>query len=191
MNLDLLRPVSEPPDFPGTPPDPHGVCTVAPSGDAGDADRERSTPRRRDWLLVALLALGLFGLGERCRVNPGLVSPSATLQSYWEALRAGDESVAMECLVNGPSDLPVPGMLWFLPPASELWLDDFRSIPVESGRVVATYQVFFVPEGSDRVESFYTGSELVRTRGQWRIERPPGEASSLPEWRPIRRAVDA
>lgn len=146
--------------------------------------------RWRDWLWIALAACSLLGIGEVCRVNPHLVSPSATLRSYWEALRAGDEAVAVECLVDGPNDLPFPGMLWFLPPTTELWIDDFHSIPVQSGRVLATYQVHFVPDGSDGVETFRTGSELVRTRGEWRIERPLGEAS-MPEWRPIRRTVDS
>jgi hypothetical protein len=139
---------------------------------------------------VALVALSLFGLGERCRVNPRLVSPSATLRQYWRSLRTGDEGGVAECLVEGTRDLPFPGMLWFLPPTRELWLDDFHSLPVQSGRVLATYQVHFLPYGTGEVETFRTGSELVRTRGEWRIVRPLGEAS-MPEWRPIRRAVDS
>ena len=141
-------------------------------------------------MFIALVASSLLGLGERCRVNPHLVSPSSTLEQYWEALRTGDEVSAAECLVEGPHDLPFPGMLWFMPPTRELWLDDFRSLPVHSGRVLATYSVHFMPVGSGTVESFRTGSELVRTRGEWRIARPLREAS-MPEWRPIRRVVDS
>jgi len=175
----------------GTHSTPDGVWTVDPSGDEpGNGSAGRSRLRWREWLWIALAAYSLLGLGERCRANPHLVSPSAVLQWYWEALRAGDEEGVAQCLVEGPRDLPFPGMLWFLPPTRDLWLDDLRSLPIYSGRVLATYQVRFMPEGSNVVESFRTGSELVRTRGEWRIVRPLGEAS-MPEWRPIRRAVDS
>ncbi|HEY2954903.1 MAG TPA: hypothetical protein VGK89_06620 [Candidatus Eisenbacteria bacterium] len=123
-------------------------------------------------------------------MNPHLMSPSATLYSYWEALRLGDEPGVAQCLMDGPRDLPFPGMLWFLPPTRDLWIEDLHSLPVYSGRVLATYQVHFVPEGSTVVETFRTASELVRTRGEWRIARPLGEAS-MPEWRPIHRVVDS
>ena len=175
----------------GTAPPPSGVCTdVAPGDGAADVSPVRSRLRLREWMAIALVASSLLGLGERCSVNPRLVSPSATLQQYWEALRAGDEAGVAECLVDGPHDQPFPGMLWFMPPTHDLWLDDFRSIPVQSGRVLATYTVHFMPDGSGIVESFRSGSELVRTRGEWRIARPLGEAS-MPEWKPIRRSVDS
>ena len=168
-----------------------GVWTCDPVGDgAGKGDERLSRPRARDWLWIALVAFSLLGLGERSRVNPHLMSPSETIHRYWEALRAGDEASVAECLVAGTRDLPFPGMLWFLPPTRELWIDDFRSLPVQAGRVLTTYQVHFVANGSDDVESFRTGSELVRNRGEWRIARPLGEAS-MPEWRPIHRAVDS
>jgi hypothetical protein len=175
----------------GTHPQGSGVWTCDPVGDGTASGDERlSRPRARDWLLIALVAFSLLGLGERCRVNPHLMSPSATLHRYWEALRAGDEASVAECLVEGTRDLPFPGMLWFLPPTRELWIDDFRSLPVQAGRVLTTYQVHFVANGTDDVETFRTGSELVRNRGEWRIARPLGEAS-MPEWRPIHRAVDS
>jgi hypothetical protein len=138
---------------------------------------------------MALVSWSLLGLGERCRVNPHLVSPSATLNAYWQALRAGDDEGVVECLVEGAHDLPFPGMLWFLPPTRGMWLDGFRSLPVQSGRVLVTYEVHYRPEGSNEVQNFRTGNELVRTRGEWRIARPLGEAS-MPEWKPVRRAVD-
>jgi hypothetical protein len=170
---------------------PSGVWTCGPSEDGATGDVSGfSKPRWRDWVLVALVASSLLGLGERWRVNPHLVSPSATLQQYWEALRTGDEAGVAECLVQGERDLPFPGMLWFMPPTRALWLDDFRSLPVQSGRVLATYQVHFAPYGTGEVETFRSGSELIRTRGEWRIVRPLGEAS-MPEWRPIRRVVDS
>ena len=173
----------------GTHPPGNGVWTFDPVGD-GASDERLSRPRARDWLWIALVAFSLLGLGERCQVNPHLMSPSATLHRYWEALRAGDEGSVAECLVEGTRALPFPGMLWFLPPTRDLWLDDFRSLPVQSGRVLTTYQVHFIAKGSVDVESFRTGSELVRSRGEWRIARPLGEAS-MPDWRPIRRPVDS
>jgi hypothetical protein len=174
----------------GTPTPPPGVWTVGPFRDGAGDDAKSSRPRWREWLWIALVASSLLGLGERCRVNPGLVSPSATIHRYWEALRTGDEAGVADCLVEGARDLPFPGMLWFLPPTRELWLDDFRSLPVQSGRVLATYQVHFLPYGSQDVQTFQSGSELVRTRGEWRIARPLGEAS-MPEWKPIPRTVDS
>lgn len=191
MDLESLPSIPHRLGISGTLPSPRGVWTFDPSGGgAGDVRPVCSRLRWREWLSIALVASSLLGLGERCRVDPSLVSPSATLHRYWEALRAGDEAGVAECLVQGQRDLPFPGMLWFMPPTSELWLDEFRSIPVQSGRVLATYQVHFVPDGSGVVESFRSGSELVRTRGEWRIARPLGEAS-MPEWRPIRRTVDS
>ena len=168
-----------------------GVWTVgAPRDGAVDGSAGYARPRWREWIAIALVASSLLALGERCRVNPHLVSPSATLHQYWEALRAGDEAAVAECLVEGERDLPFPGMLWFMPPTRALWIDDFRSLPVQSGRVLATYQVHFAPYGTGEVETFRTGSELVRTRGEWRIARPLGEAS-MPEWKPIHRSVDS
>jgi hypothetical protein len=37
---------------------------------------------------------------------------------------------------------------------------------------------------------FKFGNELLRTRGEWRIAKPIGEAS-MPEWRPQDRPVDS
>ena len=174
----------------GTTLPPRGVWTGGPArvGAAGNVSDSRLG--FREWVSIALVASSLLGLGERCRVNPHLVSPSATLRCYWEALRVGDETGVAECLVQGARDLPFPGMLWFLPPTRALWIDDFHSLPVQSGRVLATYQVHFAPLGTPDVETFRTGSELVRTRGEWRIARPLGEAS-MPEWKPIHRTVDS
>ena len=144
----------------------------------------------REWGLLALMTWSLLGLGERCLVNQHLTSPSRTLITYWEALRRGDDAIAAECLCDGPQDLPVPGQLWFLPPTSEFELGAFRSLPVASGRVMVTYEVRYRPEGSEQELSFRTGNELVRERGEWRIARRLGEAS-MPDWTPVRRAVDS
>lgn len=147
-------------------------------------------PRARTLLLIAMLAWSLLGTGERCGVDLRLVSPSSTLATYWESLRAGDEDSAAECLIDGFRALPQAGELWFLPPTSRMELFGFRSLPVSNGRVMVTYEVRYIPEGTGEMLSFRTGNELVRERGEWRILRALGEAS-LPEWKPVRRAVDS
>lgn len=151
------------------------------------------SPRRRarplQWVGFAVLVLGVFGQGERCKVDARFISPSATLNTYWEALRANDADTAEECVVEGSDDVPFPGMLWFLPPSTSIRLDDFRSLPVTGGRIMVTYSVYYRPEGVSAEQSFRFGNELVRTRGEWRIARPLGEAS-MPEWSPVSRPVD-
>jgi hypothetical protein len=85
--------------------------------------------------------------------------------------------------------MPFEGMLWFLPERAELRLDEFRSLPVTNGRVMVSYEVQYRAPGAPRVERFQTGNELVRTRGEWLIARPLGEAS-MPEWHAVERPVD-
>jgi hypothetical protein len=138
---------------------------------------------------VVALCLSLFGQGERARVDARFISPSATLQTYWESLRLGEAEAAWECLVEGRHQLPMPGMLWFLPPTDELTLEEFRSLPVTGGRILVSYEVRYRPIGDEVVRSFRTADELVRMRGEWRIARPVGEAS-MPEWQPASRPVD-
>ena len=143
----------------------------------------------RGVLAVAVVSLSLLGQGERARVDPRFISPSATLHTYWAALRAGDANEAWECLVEGRHQLPRPGMLWFLPPTDELTLAEFRSLPVTGGRILVSYEVRYRPVGDDDVRSFRSADELVRLRGEWRIARPVGEVS-VPEWQPTPRSVD-
>lgn len=140
-------------------------------------------------LAVCAGALSLLGQGEVCRVDSRFVSPSATLATFWEALRVGDADAVWECFVEGRHDLPVPGQLWFLPPTDRITLAEFRSLPVTGGRMLVSYEVRYVPRGLDQERSFRTGDELVRLRGQWRIARPLGQAS-MPEWEPTPRPVD-
>ncbi|HEV2106321.1 MAG TPA: hypothetical protein VGU27_11395 [Candidatus Eisenbacteria bacterium] len=134
-------------------------------------------------VLVLAAAYSLLGQGERFRVDPRLSTPSATLQSFWESLRENDAVGAYDCLVEGRHDVPEPGALWFLPPTDELWLTGFRSLPVTAGRVMVSYEVHYRPSATGDERMFRTGSELVRTRGEWRIARPLGQAS-MPEWKP-------
>jgi hypothetical protein len=122
-------------------------------------------------------------------VDPRLSTPSATLATYWSALRDGDDRTAAECVVEGSEGQPFPGMLWFMPPTREVRLESFRSLPVTAGRLFVTYEVRFRPLGALEEQRFQVGHELVRTRGEWRIARGLGPAS-LPEWRPIPRSVD-
>lgn len=140
-------------------------------------------------VLVGVACFTLLGQGERCRVDQRFNSPSATLTTYWEALRAGDAEGASQCFVEVRSDLPVPGMLWFLPPTEELTLNAFRSLPVTAGRIMVSYEVHYRAKGSTETRSFSVGDELVRARGEWRIARPLGEAS-MPQWEATPQPVD-
>jgi hypothetical protein len=152
-----------------------------------------AAPRRRLKMRYVLgLAVGAFSLlgqGEECRVDKRFISPSSTLATFWEALRVGDADEVWECFVEGRHDLPMPGQLWFLPPTDRITLAEFKSLPVTGGRVLVSYEVRYVPRGTDEERSFRTGDELVRLRGQWRIARPLGQAS-MPEWEPTPRPVD-
>jgi len=134
--------------------------------------------------------VALLGQGERCWVDPRFRSPSATLSTYWSALRDGDARTAAECMVGDTEGQPFPGMLWFMPPTNEVRLESFRSLPVTAGRLLVTYRVRFRPLGALAEQEFETGNELVRVHGEWRIARGLG-AASLPQWRSIPRAVDS
>lgn len=163
---------------------------VAPEAFAGADARVPHLPARaRVWWGVGLVALMLLGAGEPWRADPRFRSPSATLDTYWQALRHDDEFTAEECQLEPSHDVPMPGSLWFLPPTTALRVANLHSLPVESGRVMVTYEVRFVPLGGEGEQVFRTAAELVRDRGEWRIGRPIGEVS-LPEWKPIRRTVD-
>lgn len=180
MRLDLFESVQ----IPGTHTPEPGVVPC---------EADRPTPSARPgWLHalgVLLLALSLLGQGERYRIDPRFRTPSATLQTYWEALREGDAFEAWECFVEGRHELPEPGMLWFLPPTEDLWLTDYRSLPVSAGRVMVTYDVHYRRAAGGDEHLFRSGSELVRIRGEWRIAQPIGEAN-MPEWKPVPSPVD-
>jgi hypothetical protein len=154
---------------------------------------EWTTTRRpvawQGWLACMCMVVLLLGAGEPRKADPRFRSPSTTLETYWQALRHDDHFTAEDCLLGPSADLPTPGMLWFLPPTTSLRIANLRSLPVENGRVMATYEVRFVPLGGGGEQVFRTAAELVRIRGEWRIGNPIGEVS-LPEWKPIPRTVD-
>ena len=143
----------------------------------------------RTTVLILLGAAMLLGQGERSRLDARFRSPSATLFTLWESLRAGDGETAYECYLDGGHDVPLPGQLWFLPPTDELWLEGFHSLPVTAGRVLVTYEVHYRARGDGEEQKFTTGNELIRLRGEWRIARPLGEAS-MPEWHSTPAPVD-
>lgn len=179
---------------PRTPDLPAGVSGGGgPTGGDGSTAAVRPKGRMTGWrgsAAMLLMCLCLLGQGERSRVDPRFISPSATLETYWSALRAGDANEAWECLVEGRHQLPRPGQLWFLPPTAELSLVEFRSLPVTGGRILVSYEVRYRPAGENDVRGFRTADELVRMRGEWRIARPVGEAS-MPDWQPSSRSVDS
>jgi hypothetical protein len=138
---------------------------------------------------VLVAALALTGQGERFTADPRFATPSATLNTYWAALGRGDAEEVWECFVEGRNDLPVPGMLWFLPPVDAIELGEFRSLPLKRGRVLVSYEVRYIPQGFAEERSFRTGDELVRVRGAWRIAQPVG-AADMPALDHPRRPVD-
>ena len=93
-------------------------------------------------------------------------------------------------LGQGRHDLPMPGMLWYLPPIRQLTLCEFRSLPVTGGRVMVSYEVRYLPSGLTEEHSFRTADELVRMRGHWRIARPVSDAAA-PPWDMTPRPVDS
>ncbi len=145
-------------------------------------------PRFWGWVACAAVAFGLLGQGENCRVDPRFISPSATLATYWTALRDNDLATVYDCFTVGRHDMPFEGMLWFLPTDAQVRLAEFRSLPVTGGRVMVSYEVHYRVPGASREESFQTGNELVRASGEWRIARPLGEAS-MPEWHAVESPV--
>ena len=165
-----------------------GVAADTPSMPEG-ADTRRPRIHWRTPLLVLFASLTLLGQGERVRIDPRFRSPSTTLITYWEALRTGDADMAFDCFVSHRDDQPMPGALWFLPPTDELWLNGFNSLPVTGGRVMVRYEVHYKPRGSGEERMFQTGSELVRSQGEWRIAQPLGQAS-MPEWKGEPAPVD-
>jgi hypothetical protein len=178
------------PEFSGTPDPVIGVFPIDLSGgEAGSTVPMGRRVRVRTLVLVVLAAWTLLGQGERCRVDARFATPSATLATYWSALRDGDAATMGECVVRGAQDQPFPGMLWFMPPTRTVRLDEFRSLPVSAGRLFVSYRVRFRPLGALEEQCFPTAHELVRVHGCWRIARGLGQAS-LPEWKPIPRAVD-
>ena len=178
------------------PFDTHNLSSeIAPSGveHTGAATwTPPAPPRRVGWLCglaIAATVLFLLGQGEPRTADPRFRSPGVTIDTYWQALRHDDDFTAQECLIEPSKDLPSPGMLWFLPPTTSLRIANLHSLPVESDRVMATYEVRFVPLGGGGEQTFRQSAELVRVRGEWRIGHPIGEVS-MPEWRSIPRAVD-
>jgi hypothetical protein len=177
------------PEDSGTTAIPSGVHLSDRSWGDGGTVVEHKRIRARHLTLVGIVAFALLGQGERCLVDARFSSPSATLATYWSALRDGDAATAGECVLEGTEGQPAPGMLWFMPPTREVRLEDFRSLPVTAGRLYVTYEVRFRPLGAIEEQSFETGHELVRLRSGWRIARGLGTAS-LPEWHSIPRTVD-
>lgn len=177
------------PEDSGTTAGPSGVCpTDRPWGGGGTVAPHKRI-RARHLTLVGIAAFALLGQGERCLVDARFSSPSATLATYWSALRDGDAATADECVIEDAEGHPFPGMLWFMPPTREVRLEEFRSLPVTAGRLYVSYEVRFRPLGAIDEQSFQTGHELVRLHGGWRIARGLGTAS-LPQWHSIPRAVD-
>lgn len=131
----------------------------------------------------------LLGQGEICRIDERYATPSATLNTYWEALREENADAAAQCFADPSAAEPRPGTVWFLPPSDRLEVRAVRYAPGEDGHVVATYEVRFQPTGSNGELSFITGSELERVHGEWRLIGLADEVE-WPEWKAFPRPVD-
>lgn len=183
MRLELLAPA--PYRSLGTAEGAAGVTTV-------EVVRAREGRRLgvRGWLGVVAVSFTLLGQGEHSQVDRRFRHPSTTLQTYWEALRAGDADGAYACLLDGRHEVPLPGTVWFLPSSDDLWLTGYRSLAVSPDRVMVSYEVHYRDAWSNEERMFKFGNELLRERGEWRIAKPIGEAS-MPEWKPQDRPVDS
>jgi hypothetical protein len=140
-------------------------------------------------MALSAVCWSMLGQGEVCRIDPRFATPSATLQTYWESLRAENVDQAAECFADPAVAVPRPGSVWFLPPSDRLSVAAVRYVPGEANTVIATYEVRFQPRGSDEELRFVTGSELVRVRGEWRLIGLTDE-SEWPDWEPRPQAVD-
>lgn len=211
MQLDRI-PARQTFKFPGIPFGPRGVTeggqdrprvelelVPRPGLVAGEADVE-ATPRTfadkqtrrglaiRGWVMLALGCVLLLGQGERFHVDPRFRSPSRTLETYWRAIRHNDLQTVGECF-SEPQTMPFPGMLWFLPPVDALHIRSVHVVSAEGGKIVAAYEIQFIPKGTQYAESFVTSSQLVKVQSEWRIV-PNEDASSIPPWKPYPRPVD-
>jgi hypothetical protein len=170
-------------------PESGGETPVAmDSGVCGDC-AARPRIRWRAVVFLLLASLSLLGEGERLRIDPRFRTPSATIYTYWGALRRNDVQTVQECFTEPDASQPFPGMLWFLPPVDDMDLHSMRLVSAEAGHLVAMYEVQFKPSGSDLLQSFVVLTELRRVGFEWRIVPPTGD-EALPTWRPYRSAVD-
>src|SRR5205814_4141924 len=83
------------PDLSGTPEPSAGVDSgEQPGGDAIRDQRAGVSAMVRGFVVIAIACMSLLGQGERSRVDPRFISPSATLTTYWNAMRSGDAAGA-------------------------------------------------------------------------------------------------
>jgi hypothetical protein len=165
--------------FPGTPSSPCGVETP----DAETRVRVAAAPVCRvGWrgrVLLALALLSLLGQGERLVIDPLLRAPGSALAAYWEAIQLNDVDRLESCAAQPLSDVPFPGMLWSFPATRACWITDIRFVPIESGRLLASYDVHYRPVGHEEEHTLAVVTELVKLRGEWRIVNPLSEAGLL------------
>lgn len=165
----------------GTPGGVPGVGLASPeSGTVAPPVHRRL--RGRTLATILVMAMMLLGQGERSHVDPRFRSPSATLNTYWEAMRSGDNDVAQDCFAADFGYQPRPGALWFMPPSDAIWLGGVHVLPVGNGHVLVRYEVHYRTAGAGEERMFETGTELLCARGEWRIAQGIGQAS-MPEWK--------
>lgn len=118
---------------------------------------------------AALLAFG-FG-GERPPTDPRFATPESTLRTFWRSVEQGSPEHALECF-EGIGFQRTARLLLRLPSLTSLEIRDVRVEPAGTERVLIRYQVRYRLRGADQTHAFRSADELLRVRGQWRIQRP-------------------
>jgi len=138
---------------------------------------------------VLLGGLSLLGQGERCTIDPVLRTPGSAIAAYWEALQRNDADGMRSCSLGDDESLPFPGMLWAFPVTRALSIQDLRYVPFDENEVVVSYDVHFVPVGTQQERMLSVVTDLIRVRGEWRVAHPLSEAG-LMQGHPLPTRVD-
>jgi len=171
-------------------PDAPIVPDAEPAAEAFADTATRRGVAARSWALCGLVCLALLGQGERYDVDARFRTPGRTLETYWRAIRTNDLQTVGECFAEPQESLPFPGMLWFMPPVSDLKLRSVHVVAATSDAITTAYEVDFTPKGSTEEQSFVMTTRLQKLGFEWRIVARDGEAA-MPAWKPYPRPVDS
>jgi hypothetical protein len=144
--------------------------------------------------VVLVLALVAFVRGEQPPADPRFESPVATVRTFWQAVALGPADEALECFVDIGAGESAADLL-SLPALQYVHLRNVHVEPRGEQCAIVRYEVWYCVQGSEEGGSFSAGDEMVRVRGQWRIQRPlPASSKSgaaprpvEPRYRPLER----
>lgn len=179
-------------EIPGTSRLPFGVEPPTPAGLPARFVSVTDPPRRarvRSWLALSVACWTLLGHGETQWVDPRFATPATTVTTYWDALGRDDIRTVAECFVDPDAVVPKVGSVWFLPRTRRIDVRALRYGSSDTGDLVVTYEVRFVPMGANEEQRFVIGSELVRVRGEWRIQGWADDPS-WPDFRAVTPPID-